>query len=104
MFRAQRALGELCDPMQRIQAFIVVLAPLMLKSLPNMLTSVMKVVVGLLFTACVLTGYTVNAATISATSCAAADVQIALNLARAGDTVVIPAGSSSWTQRVSWTA
>jgi hypothetical protein len=52
-----------------------------------------------------LTAYaTARAATISAASCAAADVQTALNLAKAGDTVLIPAGSSSWTQGISWTA
>ena len=44
------------------------------------------------------------AATITAASCAAADVQNALNLAKAGDTVVIPAGSANWTQGVSWSA
>jgi hypothetical protein len=45
-----------------------------------------------------------KAAIISADSFQAPDVQTALNLARAGDTVVIPAGSANWTQGVSWTA
>jgi hypothetical protein len=45
-----------------------------------------------------------KAATISADSFQATDVQKALNLARAGDTVLIPAGSANWTQGVSWTA
>ena len=45
-----------------------------------------------------------KAATISADSFQATDVQKALNLARAGDTVIIPAGSANWTQGVSWNA
>jgi type II secretory pathway pseudopilin PulG len=45
-----------------------------------------------------------QAATISAASCAATDVQNALNLAQAGDTVLLPAGTASWTQRVTWNA
>ena len=45
-----------------------------------------------------------EAATISAASCSSADVQKALNLAKAGDTVLIPPGSCSWTEGVSWTA
>jgi hypothetical protein len=56
--------------------------------------------VALLLTACA----TANAATITAASCAATDVQEALNRANAGDTVVIPAGSASWTQAVTWNA
>ena len=58
-----------------------------------------------LFVAFLLTAYaTAKAATISAASPAAADVQAALNLAQAGDTVLIPAGSANWTQGVSWNA
>lgn len=54
-----------------------------------------------LFVAFLLTAYSAaNAATISARSCAAADVQAALDLAQAGDTVLIPAGSANWTQGV----
>src|SRR5262245_10367617 len=41
-----------------------------------------------------------RAATISAQSVQASDVRTALNLARAGDTVVIPAGSANWTRGV----
>ena len=52
-----------------------------------------------------LTAYaTAKAATISATSCKASDVRTALNRAQAGDTVVIPAGTANWTQKVSWNA
>ena len=52
-----------------------------------------------------LTAYaTAKAATISATSCEASDVRTALNRAHAGDTVVIPAGTANWTQKVSWNA
>src|SRR5882757_4479231 len=58
-----------------------------------------------LFVALLLTAYaTAKAATISASSCSATDVQTALNLAKAGDTVLIPAGSSSWTGGISWNA
>ena len=45
-----------------------------------------------------------KAATISAQSVQASDVQTALNRARAGDTVVIPGGSANWTQGVTWNA
>src|SRR4029077_6668334 len=45
-----------------------------------------------------------KAATITAESVQAPDVQTALNLAHAGDTMVIPAGSANWTQGVSWNA
>lgn len=38
-----------------------------------------------------------NGATITAASCASADVQAAVDLANDGDTVVIPVGSCSWT-------
>lgn len=45
-----------------------------------------------------------GASTITAASCSASAVQAALNQASAGDTVFIPAGTCSWTTRVSWTA
>src|SRR5690348_7710489 len=38
----------------------------------------------------------VRAATVSAVSCAASDVQTAINKAVTGDTVLVPAGSCSW--------
>jgi len=44
------------------------------------------------------------AATISAASCNAADVQTALNRAASGDTVSIPAGTCRWTTSVTWNA
>jgi Fibronectin type III domain len=44
------------------------------------------------------------AATVTATSCSAADVQTALNKAAAGDTVAIPAGTCTWTTTVNWNA
>src|SRR4030095_425178 len=56
--------------------------------------------VAFLLTACAAA----EAATISAESVQAPDVQKSLTLARAGDTVVIPAGSANWTQGVSWNA
>lgn len=40
------------------------------------------------------------AATIPATSCAQADVQVAINAARAGDTVRLPAGTATWTKEL----
>lgn len=43
-------------------------------------------------------------ATITATSLLPTDVQTALKLAKAGDTVVLPAGTIAWTNGVSWTA
>jgi hypothetical protein len=52
----------------------------------------------LLLTACAAA----KAAIISADSVQGADVQKALNRAKAGDTVVIPNGSANWTQEVSW--
>jgi hypothetical protein len=45
-----------------------------------------------------------SAATVTAASCSSADVQTALNRAASGDTVVIPAGTCSWTTGVTWTA
>jgi hypothetical protein len=52
-----------------------------------------------------LTGFVdVGAATITAPSCHAADVQAALNQAQAGDTVRIPAGTCRWTTGVTWSA
>jgi microcompartment protein CcmK/EutM len=44
----------------------------------------------------------VNAAIINAASCSQSDVQIAITGAADGDTVLIPAGSCSWTTGVSW--
>ncbi len=46
----------------------------------------------------------VHAATINAATGSAADVQTALNSASAGDTVVIPSGTHTWTSAVSLTA
>ena len=46
----------------------------------------------------------VGASTITAASCSATAVQAALNQASTGDTVVIPAGTCTWTTGVSWTA
>ncbi len=43
---------------------------------------------------------TVDAATIAAATCSSADVQAAINAAGAGDTVVIPAGSCTWTSGI----
>ncbi len=45
-----------------------------------------------------------EAATITAASCDPGDVQAAVDAAVAGDTVVLPAGTCSWTTSVSWTA
>lgn len=44
-----------------------------------------------------------KAATWTASSCSSTAVQAAINQASAGDTVVIPAGSCTWTTQVSWT-
>lgn len=46
----------------------------------------------------------VRASTVTAASCNANDVQAALNQARVGDTVYIPAGTCRWTTGVSWAA
>ncbi|MBI5181522.1 MAG: hypothetical protein HZA06_01265 [Nitrospirae bacterium] len=43
------------------------------------------------------------AATINATSCSASDVQTAINAASDGDTVSVPAGSCTWSSRLSFT-
>ena len=43
-----------------------------------------------------------SAATVSATSCAQANVQSAVNSAADGDTVSVPAGSCSWSGTISW--
>jgi hypothetical protein len=45
-----------------------------------------------------------QAATRTAATCNAGDVQTAINAATSGDTVVIPAGTCTWTVQVSWTA
>lgn len=44
---------------------------------------------------------TASAATITAASCASSDVQSAVNSALSGDTVVVPAGSCTWSTAVS---
>jgi hypothetical protein len=46
---------------------------------------------------------TALAATRTAASCNAADVQAAMSSAAAGDTVIIPAGTCTWTTQISWT-
>jgi hypothetical protein len=51
-----------------------------------------------------LTAALSGASTITAASCSAGDVQAALNQASAGDTVMIPAGTCSWTSPISWDA
>ena len=51
-----------------------------------------------------LLGTVAQAATHTAASCNANDVQAAMNAAGAGDTVVIPAGTCTWTTQVSWNA
>lgn len=51
-----------------------------------------------------LSGAAGRAATRTASTCNANDVQAAINTAVAGDTVVIPAGTCTWTTRVSWKA
>jgi hypothetical protein len=43
-----------------------------------------------------------SAATLSATSCNAADVQAAINRATDGDTVIVPAGGCTWTTGISF--
>jgi hypothetical protein len=58
-----------------------------------------------LFFAVLLTAYpAAKAATITASSLTAAAFQAAINLAQAGDTIVLPAGSANWTQGVIWNA
>ena len=47
---------------------------------------------------------TMHAAIRTAASCNASDVQTAMKAAAAGDTVVIPAGTCTWTSQVSWNA
>jgi len=47
---------------------------------------------------------TLNAATISAASCSEADVQRALSSAGPGDTVMVPAGTCTWTTPLYYTA
>jgi hypothetical protein len=44
-----------------------------------------------------------KASTWTAASCSSSSVQTALNKAAAGDTIMIPAGSCTWTTQVSWT-
>jgi hypothetical protein len=45
-----------------------------------------------------------QSATITAASCNAADVQAALSKAGAGSTVVVPAGTCTWSTKISWNA
>jgi len=52
----------------------------------------------------IATSHDLYAATITAASCNAADVQTAMNRAAAGDTVSIPAGTCRWTTVVTWSA
>jgi hypothetical protein len=58
----------------------------------------------LLFTLLLSGAVTIGAATRTAASCNANDVQAALNQASAGDTVVIPAGTCRWSTGVVWEA
>jgi hypothetical protein len=58
----------------------------------------------LLFTLTVSAVANAIASDITAASCNAGDVQAALDRARAGDTIYIPAGTCRWTTSVSWTA
>ncbi len=61
-----------------------------------------SVLSGLLLSA--LFSATMHAATRTAATCNSSDVQAAINLAVAGDTIAIPAGTCTWTAQVSWTA
>ncbi len=45
-----------------------------------------------------------DAATITAASCSQADVETTLNSAAAGDTILIPAGTCTWTRTTTWNA
>src|SRR5271157_189860 len=68
------------------------------------MTKIMKwALLGLLLGALFI-ATTTQAATWTAASCNASDVQKAINSATAGDTVAIPTGSCTWTSQVSWTA
>ena len=67
------------------------------------MTNVIKAALfGLALSALLNTG--AEAAIHTAASCNAGDVQAAMNAAAAGDTVVIPAGSCTWSSQVSWNA
>lgn len=57
---------------------------------------------GLLLSA--LFSATTYATTRTAATCNAIDVQAAINLAVAGDTVAVPSGTCTWTNAVTWTA
>src|ERR1700746_932530 len=75
------------------------------RSAANKVAFTRKALVRELFVVFLLTACAAaKAATISAQSVQASDVQTALNRARAGDTVVIPGGSANWTQGVTWNA
>ncbi len=66
------------------------------------MTRIMRsVLFGLLLGA--LFSATMRAATWTAASCNSGDVQKAMNSAGTGDTVVIPAGTCTWTSTISWT-
>ncbi len=56
-------------------------------------------VITLLFTS----GWTVRCATLTAASTSATDVQAAINSASAGDTVIVPSGSATWSSTVTIT-
>jgi hypothetical protein len=65
----------------------------------------MRGIFGTFLLALLLSGaVNVGAATRTAASCSQVDVQNALNAASAGDTVIIPAGTCHWTNRVTWNA
>ena len=59
---------------------------------------------GLVSAILISASFSTEASTISAASCAASDVQTALNRSAAGDTVLIPAGVCGWASSVTWTA
>ncbi|MFH1510838.1 MAG: dockerin type I domain-containing protein [Candidatus Woesearchaeota archaeon] len=61
------------------------------KEVNNMLKSILAIVVFLISTAAFA-----EAATINAKSCSQADVQSAMNSASAGDTIMVPVGSCTW--------
>jgi hypothetical protein len=62
-----------------------------------------RIITALLF-GLVLSAASVPAATYAAASCAESDVQTALRLAAAGDTVQIPAGTCTWTTTLTYQA
>ncbi len=54
-----------------------------------------------LFLLCFISYLPANAATINAASCSSSDVQQAINSSADGDTVVVPAGTCTWSSQVS---